>query len=560
MIPDALRPGYEILEEIGRGGMGVVYKARQLGVGRLVALKRLHAADPDPYHRIRFRREAEAAGRLTHPNIVQVYEVGEQDGVPYLALEYVEGKTLAQLLKCGPLEPRHAALMVETLALAIEHAHRAGVLHRDLKPGNILLSADPAIPHSPGTPKITDFGLARLSDSLSQTATGAVLGTPGYMAPEQVSGPVAAIGPAADIYGLGAILFAALTGRPPFRGETALQTIDQARSGPPPSPTSIVPATPAALAAICLRCLQAAPEKRYATAADLAADLRRFLEGKPVSAVVPRVRSGSKSARWILAVALFFAAAAAIWSGRDDSPGTANIPREALVLWLSADVGVDVDGSGYVERWSDASVRRLQAGQPRVEMRPQFVKQALNGRPVIRFDGLDDWLTLDGQVLSSQEFTAIAVVHDRRSAGDSHAREILSNWDREKFKDAFYLGTIIDRPRVLRLTDELAAPLALAPRTAGKGDSEAPGPLIATVVGSAADAVLYQGSQRLRSLGGPLPRRDLDVTWRIGTQGGDFEFWHGDIAEILVYERALPDAELTQVWGYLHRKYLPEAD
>ncbi len=210
-------PGYEPLGELGRGGMGVVYRARQTALGRVVALKMIlsgaHAGADDL---ARFRTEAEAIARLQHPNIVQIYEVGEHDGLPFFSLEFCGGGSLDRSLAGKPLPPRDAALLVVTLARAMQAAHEKGVIHRDLKPANVLLAED-------GTPKITDFGLAKRLDAAGQTVTGSVMGTPSYMAPEQAEGKKA-VGPAADVYALGAILYECLTGRPPFRAATALDT------------------------------------------------------------------------------------------------------------------------------------------------------------------------------------------------------------------------------------------------------------------------------------------------------------------------------------------------
>jgi len=212
--------GYEILGELGRGGMGVVYKARQVRLGRLVALKMILAGDhAGPEHLARFKGEAEALAQVPHPNIVQIYEVGEQDRRPFVALEYVEGQSLAQKFAGTPLPPREAAHLVETLARAIHAAHRRGVIHRDLKPANVLITAD-------GTLKITDFGLAkRLGDASGPTRSGAIVGTPSYMAPEQAGGHSETVGPAADVYALGAILYDLLTGRPPFQAESPFDAV-----------------------------------------------------------------------------------------------------------------------------------------------------------------------------------------------------------------------------------------------------------------------------------------------------------------------------------------------
>ncbi|HEV3082638.1 MAG TPA: protein kinase [Gemmataceae bacterium] len=267
--------GYEILEELGRGGMSIVYRARQSQPQRLVALKMLLAAAHAPAERrLRFLAEADAIARLQHPGIVQVYEVGDQEGVPFLVLELMGGGSLSQKLAARPLPGRQAAELVETLARAVDHAHAHGVIHRDLKPANVLLGAD-------GLPKISDFGLAK-QERPELTATGEVLGTPSYMAPEQTQGGSQRLGPAADIYALGTILYELLTGRPPFLAATVLETLNQVRTREPVPPGKLAAATPRDLETICLKCLHKEPQKRYATAGALADDLRRFLEYQPI--------------------------------------------------------------------------------------------------------------------------------------------------------------------------------------------------------------------------------------------------------------------------------------
>ena len=281
--------GYEILGELGRGGMGVVYKARQAGLNRLVALKMVLAgshAGPDEL--ARFRTEAEAVAALQHPNIVQIHEVGERDGLPYFSLELVEGGSLADRLDGTPWPARAAAELVAALARATHYAHSRGVIHRDLKPANVLLAACGLAPNAKpqaATPKITDFGLAKQIDGAAgRTRTGTVMGTPSYMAPEQAGGQSKEIGPACDTYALGAILYELLTGRPPFRAETPLDTILQVIGNEPVPPRRLVPQVPRDLETICLKCLQKSPAKRYATAGALADDLQRFLDSQPIQA------------------------------------------------------------------------------------------------------------------------------------------------------------------------------------------------------------------------------------------------------------------------------------
>jgi serine/threonine-protein kinase len=272
-------PGYEILGVLGRGGMGVVYKARHVRLKRLVALKMVLAGEhAGREERVRFGQEAEAVARLQHPGIVQIYEVGEHAGRPYFSLELVEGGSLARKLSGTPLPAREAAGLAEALAQAVHAAHRRGVVHRDLKPANVLLTPD-------GAPKIGDFGLAKQLDQDSgQTKSGAILGTPSYMAPEQARGEGHAVGLRTDVYALGAILYEMLTGRPPFRGTSVVETLEQIRSNEPVPPRQLQPAVPRDLETVCLKCLQKEPPKRYAGADALADDLRRFLGGEPIRA------------------------------------------------------------------------------------------------------------------------------------------------------------------------------------------------------------------------------------------------------------------------------------
>jgi WD40 repeat protein len=327
-------PGYQVLEVLGQGGMGVVYKASQVRLNRLVALKMIrtgglvHSRELD-----RFRREAEAVAQLQHPNIVQIYEVGESARRPFLALEYVDGGSLDECLSGFPQPARAAAQLVETLARAMHYAHERGIVHRDLKPANVLLGGSrpllvgrraekarsAVLVNAPDSviPKITDFGLAKLLDSdvAGPTRTGDVLGTPSYMAPEQATGKPGVTGATTDVYGLGTIMYELLTGHPPFRAESALETLMLVRTAEPVSPRRLQLNCPRDLETICLKCLEKEQHKRYPSAVALAEDLRRFLDSKPIQArpagAAERarkwVRRHPATAAWIGVVALLLA-------------------------------------------------------------------------------------------------------------------------------------------------------------------------------------------------------------------------------------------------------------
>lgn len=369
---------YELLEEIGRGGMGVVFKARQRDLDRVVAVKMILsnrlAGDDDVK---RFYREARAAGSLRHPQIVGIHEVGQIHGQHYFAMDFIAGESLAEVTKDGPLDPERAARCLVGVARAVQFLHEHGIVHRDLKPSNILLDAA-------GIPHVTDFGLAKVFDDAGEkTQSGAILGTPGYMSPEQAAGRVRDISVRSDVYSLGAILYETLTGRPPFRDDNPLNTILQVLESEPTLPRKLNVRVPAELERICLKCLEKVPEHRYSSAAALADDLDRYLRREPIEArpagLAGRIRrwirrESGLAARlasllatttivevehllrhhwtWHLEIKLTFAVWAALslvfqWMLRREQ--TANLARWAwavtdpallmIVLWLAEDIG-----------------------------------------------------------------------------------------------------------------------------------------------------------------------------------------------------------------------------
>ncbi len=357
--------GYELLEELGSGGMGVVYKARQVRADRIVALKIIKGTALDGFLRERFRTEAQALARVQHSHIVQIFDVGEENGVPYFSMEYVAGGSLGQRLKREALPITETARLTELLARAIEAAHQAGVLHRDLKPSNVLLDND-------GEPRITDFGLAkRLGQDDGLTAADDLLGTPGYMAPEQCGGKKELIGPATDVYTLGATLFEMLAGRPPFRGDTPLATLNLVLHAEPAPPSHLRGGIPAELEAICLKCLEKEPSRRYASAAALADDVGRFRRGESTVASGGRCAGRRNSGRTVrrrraaVAVAALLLLTAAVTAGlvrlnspRPDPTPDPDAPLHELEKELAAGRGVTLISATGPPRW----FRRVRGG------------------------------------------------------------------------------------------------------------------------------------------------------------------------------------------------------
>ncbi len=339
-------PDYEIVATLGSGGMGVVFQARHFRLNRVVALKMVLAGDcAGPRERLRFQQEAEAVAALRHPNVVQIYEVGEADGRPYFTMEYLDGGSLSQKIAGTPQPANFSASLLQSLAEAVASAHHAGIVHRDLKPSNVLLTVN-------GVAKIADFGLARrLGAEAGLTRTGTAVGTPSYMAPEQARGAVHAVGPTVDIYSLGAILYELLTGRPPFLAETVAQTVFQSLSVEPVPPSRLVARVPRDLETICLKCLQKEPRLRYTTAGALADDLRRFQAGLPIEA--HRLGWSGRTWRWcrrnpvvaILSAAVLAltvsAAGTGFWVQRQDANRREESALNQGRAWQAIDAALD---------------------------------------------------------------------------------------------------------------------------------------------------------------------------------------------------------------------------
>ncbi len=345
-VPRIVIPGYKLLGELGRGAMGVVYKAKQERADRIVALKVMLNSDQARLEEVsRFKIEAQSAANLQHPNIVQVYDVGQVGDMPYFTLEYVEGGTLSRKISKQMLTPDESAKLLQILASAIAYAHKRGVIHRDLKPANILVAPD-------GQPKIADFGLARRTDDISHlTVDGTILGTPNYMSPEQAAGDQAHIGPLSDVYTLGAIFYELLVGRPPFKAASAWEVIKQVRSVEPTPPSQLQPGVVRDLETICLKCLQKEPAKRYESAQHLADDLNRYLNLQPILArpigqwerLVRLCKRNPREARLVGAVVglITLFAVAATWSAleiakqRDTIAASQKLSVDRLQLYQS---------------------------------------------------------------------------------------------------------------------------------------------------------------------------------------------------------------------------------
>jgi tetratricopeptide (TPR) repeat protein/tRNA A-37 threonylcarbamoyl transferase component Bud32 len=354
--------GFEILAELGRGGMGVVYKARHRQLNRIVALKMIgEGKHASPEVRKRFLIEAQAVARLRHPHIIQIYDIGEADGHPFITLELLEGGSLADRLEGNTQPSRTAAQLVATLATAMHAAHQAGIVHRDLKPPNILFDHD-------GTPKITDFGLAKrleVEEGEGHTQTGQIMGTPVYMAPEQAQGLTQQIGPPADIYALGAILYEMLTGRPPFKGASMMETLHQVIYDDVVPPSRVEPRIARDLETICLKCLEKESRKRYASAGDLADDLTRYLKHEPIRA--RRTLLSERAVKWTrrrpvtaasLALGLATTVALAVaWLQYDSLRRERRETQRVERLRVDADQAL-LEGQDHLkqEQWDDARV------------------------------------------------------------------------------------------------------------------------------------------------------------------------------------------------------------
>jgi serine/threonine-protein kinase len=416
-------PGYTVEAILGYGGMGAVYKARQRALDRVVAVKVLLAGPfASPIELARFHRETAALACLKHPNIVQVYDAGDVEGRPYLAMELIEGGTLAKKLAVATLSARDAAVLMKTLAQAVEEAHQAGIVHRDLKPVNILLTVD-------GTPKITDFGLARrMEGDAGLTQTGVAIGTPSYMAPEQARGHAPVVGPAVDVYALGSILYECLTGRPPFRAETPAETVLQVISQDPVAPSRLQHRIPRDLETICLKCLEKEPRFRYATAAALADDLACFQNGQaiaarpegPMARLVRRVRrqpaiSAAVAVSALLAFALIGSGLWYISEGRATARAAEDDLRDMVQSlrnssWLSASAARDRAQGRLDGRGPAALQRQVIQGTRDLELAGRL--DAIRMKEIVSVEGVDRDDRIDGAYAEVFQKVGLGTVDD----------------------------------------------------------------------------------------------------------------------------------------------------
>ncbi len=339
---------YELVEEIARGGMGVVFKARQINLNRVVALKMILAGELAGEEEVkRFKSEAEAAAQLDHPGIVPIHEIGSIGGQHFYTMSFVDGPALSQFQSTGMKDPLAAARLVQQIAEAVEYAHLHGIVHRDLKPANVLLDEH-------AYPRITDFGLAKRTDSTGElTRTGQILGTPGYMAPEQAAGETKGIGAPADIYAVGGLLYFTLTGRPPFRAANVIDTLVQSLESEPTMPRSLNPEIPKPLEQICMRCLERDPADRYASAGEVAKDLDRFLQHQPVQARPPtpleRIRRFARRSPTfsvhLVALGLIFIVTQLRYVSSPDGDFSFHLQVSGLlVMWILLSVGLQLLG------------------------------------------------------------------------------------------------------------------------------------------------------------------------------------------------------------------------
>lgn len=386
--------GYELLDVLGKGGMGVVYRARQTGLNRLVAIKMLLSGGQASTEEVqRFQAEAEAAAKLDHPNIVPIYEVGERDGQRFFSMAYVEGPSLAQRMREEPFTPRLAAEMTRNIAAAVHYAHTQGIIHRDLKPANILLGLD-------GRPRVSDFGLAKtLENNAELTTTGQILGTPSYMAPEQAMGKVSEISPRSDVYALGAILYEALVGRPPFRDSSVWETIRQVIHSDPVTPRLLNRSVPRDLETIVLKALEKEPAARFASAQDLADDLGRFLSDEPIFA--RPVSRTEKCFRWVR---------------KNRTVST----LAATLLGLLLLIGIGSAGSATMIRWQESQRTKLAGEKDQLQTQKTNLEQQTT--------------TLKKQSRAERYFSDMLLAADalRISTGIGRVREFVDPWDQDR--------------------------------------------------------------------------------------------------------------------------------
>jgi serine/threonine-protein kinase len=568
---------FEIRDCIGEGASATVYRAWDKKLHRWVALKVLRTKiGLSDVARERFRREAQASGGLSHPNVVTVHDAGEENGHQYLVMELVQGRPFSEVLREGKISERGLLEILEKIARGVASAHEHQIVHRDLKPANFLVSES-------GEPKVGDFGLAYLAtDSTALTRTGTTLGTPLYMSPEQVEGRSKDVSPRTDVYALGAVLYEILTGHSPHQGEATLDLYHGIVHDSPPPPRRVNPRASADLEAVAMKALEKEPARRYPSAREFADELRRYLSGEPVLARLPgltqRIVRGAKRRRAGLAmgVVLLLAAGISAYSLRISrrpvpppverqgpsgqagvvrgpiSPalGGIDLPTSTLALWFRADLGVSLKGTA-VSSWEDQSGNRRSAVQPVEHNQPLWIDRAAGDRPALRFNGASNFMTFSLPVNGLRGMTIFLVSSSGMdfTEGRNGDRAAI-NWNETSFWGRVYVSPFRSNIRFrFGTTQEQNWPIYAKPLPHSRGFT-----LITTMKEETVDS-LWLGGALVQREEGKLAVISASLDSGMLGKGMADDCFAGDIAEVLVFTSALGDRDRQRVERYLKERY-----